>query len=147
MKLDNDIGTGDNTQVIVTGMGGRRAFDLAMELLFADQGYATHYQIKKIVRNLEYDIKPTELFEDHHECMIFYWHKDTDTVPLPYNMTFRECADLAWGWLQKQNYGETPDHDGSNDRGWAVFNESWGHIDNSQYGIGAVSPQWIWIGK
>lgn len=142
------IKTGDNSQVIVSGYGGRRAFDLAMELLFADQT-ASHYQVKIIDRSSSafLDKKVTPLFEDQHPCMIFYWYADKGTTPLPYKMTFKECADLAWGWLQQQDYKDEPDHDGSNSRGWAVFNESWGHVDNSHYAVGAVSPQWIWIGK
>jgi len=139
------IETGDNSQVIVSGFGGRRGFNLAMELLFAGHHEATHYKIKAISR-AEKGNKPTPLFEDH-VCMIFYWYPEKDTIPLPYPMSFKECADLAWGWLQKQEYGSEPDHDGSNEQGWSVFNEAWGMVDNSHGAIGAVTPQWIWYGK
>lgn len=143
------IETGDNSQVIVSGFGGRRAFDLAMELLFAGHTTATHYLIKKIDRSGPASIskKLTPLFEDGYLCMIFYSYPDKDTISLPYHMGVKECADLAWGWLQRQDYGPEPDHDGSNREGWTVFNESWGHVDNSHAAIGAVSPQWIWYGK
>lgn len=145
----NHIETGDNSQVIVSGFGGRRAFDLAMELLFAGHTTASHYKIKKIDRSSPafLDKKVTPLFEDSHVCMIFFWYPEKDTIPLPYPMNFKDCANLAWGWLQTREYGPEPDHDGSNGQGWSVFNESWGHVDNSHGAIGAVSPQWIWHGK
>jgi hypothetical protein len=45
------------------------------------------------------------------------------------------------------NYGEQPDHDGDNGKGWRVFNESWGHVFGMYQAICAVQPAWAMYGK
>lgn len=56
--------------------------------------------------------------------------------------------DIASDWLLGADYGEEPDHDGSNEKGWRCFRDTWGRID----GMGsaaflAVEPFWVEYGK
>lgn len=136
--------------VVLPTIGDLQPEDVALDIgrrwqVATANEYAVHYKLQAISRSL-HNTKPIPLFEDH-VCMVFYWHPSEGTIALPYRMSFKECADLAWGWLQSQEYGSEPDHDGSNSQGWAVFNESWGHVNGDYRAIGAVSPQWIWYGK
>lgn len=125
----------DNRHISVQSEG-RKAFDLAFQLLFdnAAGGKATHY------------------FEDKDKGLVLCWYEDASkkTVKLPSALTWRGAADLAWNWLEEQDekqYRERLDHDGSNGKGFKVYNEDWGHVAGSSYAILAVLPVWAWYGK
>jgi len=132
----------DNRHISVQSEG-RKAFDLAFQLLFdnAPGAKATHY------------------FEHSEKGFVLLWSADsfhtatTSSVPaniLPYAMDWKAAADLAWGWLserKKEDYREYLDHDGSNGKGFKAYNEDWGHVAGSHYGILAVLPVWAWYGK
>lgn len=133
-----------DNRVIDIRSEGRRALDLAFELMWdnAPGGKATHY------------------FDHPLMGLIFLWNEDSFVVEgnpykvtankLPYAMDWKAAADLAWGWLGEQpneKYGDFLDHDGSNGRGFRVYNESWTHVAGSHYGILAVLPMWAWYGK
>ena len=152
----------DNSQIIVISEG-KDTFATAMKLAFGRYS-ATHYAIQHppffdkdtiiytgkdayIRRGM--NPQPTELFETQHSRLIFFWHNpDWKTAQeLPFKMDIDDAINFAWGWLSKQDYGEEPDHDGSSGKGFAVYNETWGHVGGSFYGICAVSPQWSWYGK
>jgi hypothetical protein len=142
---------GDNGQIVVV-MEGREAFELAMRLAFLPHKYpkrsaATHYKIEKKPAFGGTNNLPTMLFETQHPRLIFYWIEDKTALELPFPMDVDDAINFAWGWLQKQDYGEEPDHDGSDGKGFAVYNEAWGHVGNSHAAICAVSPQWSWYGK
>jgi hypothetical protein len=69
---------------------------------------------------------------------------------LPYPMGWKEAADLAWGWLlnqPKEKYTDYLDHDGSNGKGFLIYNEGWGHVAGSHYAFLGVKPVWAWYGK
>lgn len=58
------------------------------------------------------------------------------------------CAEIAFDWLAAQPYPKEPDHDGSNKRGWLLWNDGWGSIDGFDYhSFLAVCPTWIMFGK
>lgn len=134
----------DNRHISVQSEG-RKSFDLAVQLVFenAPGGKATHY------------------FEHSEKGLIFLWHEDKFLNPvgslvtkeaskLPYAMDWKAAADLAWGWLQErkhEEYREVLDHDGSNGKGFRIYNEDWGHVAGSFYAILAVLPVWAWYGK
>lgn len=135
----------DNRHISVQSEG-RDAFDLAFQLLFDNcpNKKATHY--------LEH---PTAGF-------ILFWHEDDvhykidgayitlSANKLPYPMGWKESADLAWGWLLNQpleKYQDDLDHDGSNNKGFLVYNEYWGHVAESHYAFLGVKPVWAWYGK
>jgi hypothetical protein len=88
--------------------------------------------------------------------MILYWtDKGSETKPIrkfPYTLASRvEVENFVWGWLQspeaKELLGEEPNHDGSNDVGWRVFNEEWTHVDDDWSARVAICPIWAMYGK
>jgi hypothetical protein len=79
--------------------------------------------------------------------MIFFWTDCTISQPMPYPMKVDAAVQFAWNWLQTADYGPEPDHDGSNGRGWRIFNETWGHVKGEWAGICAIQPAWAMYGK
>ena len=71
--------------------------------------------------------------------------------PLPYEMNFEAAFQFAWGWLQseeaKKLRGPEPDHDGDNEPGWRVYNESWTHVDDFWEALVGIEPIWAMYGK
>jgi hypothetical protein len=125
----------DNRHISVQSQG-REAFNLAFQLLFDNAAgkKATHY------------------FEDPDKGLVLLWFEDKsrNSIPLLTPLSWKEAADLAWSWLSNQpteKYREYLDHDGSNGKGFRVYNEDWGHVAGSHYGILAVLPVWAWYGK
>lgn len=125
----------DNRHISVQSEG-RKAFDLAFQLLFdnAPGSKATHY------------------FEDPKKGLVLLWHEDEGkkSIKLPSPLSWKGAADLAWEWLSNQkedNYHDFLDHDGSNGQGFKVYNEDWGHVAGSHYAILGVYPVWAWYGK
>ena len=62
-------------------------------------------------------------------------------------MTLELAADFAAGWLGHANYGNAPDHDGDNGKGWRLYCEGCGYVDNDHYAFAAVQPVWAMYGK
>ena len=57
-------------------------------------------------------------------------------------------AILVKQWLDDVAvYPEEPDHDGSNSKGWRLFNEKWGKVNDEDAAICAIEPEWLWHGK
>jgi hypothetical protein len=78
------------------------------------------------------------LFEFAHEKM----------TPLPTPMPVSFVASMIHEWLKTAEYPAEPDQDGSNERGWRLYKESWGRINKFGWGsVGAVEPMWIEYGK
>ena len=138
----------DNRHISIQSEG-RSAFDLAFQLMFDNcpGKKATHY------------------FEHPKNGLLLLWDEDffIDTLrsannsdprvkanKLPYPMNWKAASDLAWGWLQNQpeeKYECNLDHDGSNGKGFKVYNEDWGHVAESHYAFLGVLPVWAWYGK
>jgi hypothetical protein len=129
----------DNFQVDVT-YEGRAAFDklLAIVMRHKAVAYAVHPSLG----------------------MVLFWHNDpanpqivragpatVPAVPLPYPMDAAATSAFVWGWLETVPRGREPDHDGSNGKGWRVYNEAWGHVGDNHYAIIAVQPAWAMYGK
>ncbi len=119
---------------------GKDAFYLAFQLFFDAHGKATHY------------------FEHPDKGFLLLWHEDTfmldnnrkSASKLPFPMDWKAAAELAWGWLLNQpeeSFRDYYDHDGSNGRGFKVYNEAWGHVAGSHYAFLGVLPVWAWYGK
>lgn len=98
---------------------------------------------------------------DKEKGFILYWHvKDANVTPFPTNMSAKWLAPLIMNWLESDeakemqctDWDSDTDHDGSNEYGFRVYTEEWGHInfDNGgidHYTIGAVRPAYLWYGK
>ena len=79
--------------------------------------------------------------------LVLYWTEADNVTPFLSKMTFSEVEPLVQGWLKEQDYGEQPDHDGSNGKGWHVYNEAWGHVNNEWEAFVAIEPAWAMYGK
>lgn len=56
-------------------------------------------------------------------------------------------TDQVKRFLASADYGPDPGHDGSNGRGFRVYNEAWARIGNCWTADFAVEPSWAWYGK
>jgi len=129
---------------------GDEALKHAFNLAFSKHKNAAFYAIRPAetaVNNADVaqSNRPTKSLR-----LIFFWCKQEgvkDLVPFPFKMDAAACAEFASRWLAEADYGPEPDHDGSNGRGWRLYNESWGHIDEEYSAIIAVAPNWAWFGK
>lgn len=45
------------------------------------------------------------------------------------------------------DYGRQPDHDGDNEKGWRLYNETWGMVGGDHSAFAAVEPAWAMYGK
>lgn len=81
--------------------------------------------------------------------LIFYWSdwREPKATKFLYPYTIKQAGDFALGWLEHVDYGPEPDHDGSNGKGWRIYNEDWGHVDHDQYAFVAIEPAWAMYGK
>ena len=85
-------------------------------------------------------------------AMVLLWHEDTvrgvKASQLPFPLTCDAAIDFLWSWLQTADFGEQPDHDGSNGHGFVVTTgDFWGHVEGSHYGFIGVYPDWQMYGK
>ena len=90
--------------------------------------------------------------DDKGQRIVFYWCKPNPNkvngyTPLPFRAGHEQIAMIAEGWLESIEYPPEPDHDGSNGKGFRIFNEDWGHVDNNEEAFLAVSPVWAMYGK
>ena len=58
----------------------------------------------------------------------------------------KQGADIVWDWLAHAEYGRD-EHDGAAYKGWRVFNQQYGIVDNHWDAFIAVRPMWINLPK
>lgn len=81
--------------------------------------------------------------------LILFWHKDESglMIPFPAPLDVAAVKPFIEAWLKAADYGPQPDQDGSNGKGWRVYNETWTHVADSHYAFVAIEPVWIMYGK
>ena len=131
----------DNKKVLIQ-CAGRTAFDLAMRVAFTTEYDKENEEPRK---------KASHYFEHPEKGLVFLWSEDksVNSSKLPVALDWKGSAELAWQWLDEQptsKYQDYCDHDGSNSKGFKVYNEAWGHVI-SHYAIIAIVPIWAWHGK
>lgn len=144
----------DNRLIDITSEGDE-ALALALQIVWdnAPGGKATHYKVMSYTdaeteMSGRYDIKvETHPDEKPLPTLILLWNAEADAMPLPYPLDLEGAINFAKGWLKNAEYGEEPDHDGSNGKGWRIFNNNWGHVMQLHYGIVGIRPNWAWYGK
>lgn len=141
-----------DNRIISIQSKGRKSFDLAFQIMFADT-----WNDKK-------DQVATHYFEHPDKGLIFLWSDDKFQIKLPDHGDFqtevasklltplgwKEAADLSWTWLLNQpenKYQDWIDHDGSMGKGFRIYNEDWGHVAKSHYAILGLVPVYAWYGK
>lgn len=86
--------------------------------------------------------------------LVFYWTDSKgDKFPVP--VSVEGASEIAWEWLQSDqakemefaSWDHDADHDGSNDLGFRVYCEDWGHVAGRWEAIVAVRPAYCWYGK
>lgn len=74
----------------------------------------------------------------------------------PGELSAEECAPMVYRWLNSPiakamdctGWDADSDHDGSNEYGWRVYVEDWGHVGKHTGGtICAIRPAYMWYGK
>lgn len=93
-----------------------------------------------------------------HGLILYAYHSDSSDRPIndfPSKLTADQCLPIIQSWLSGE-FAETVelspwcddcDHDGHNGKGWQVYLEDWGHVDNQWGVICAVKPAFMWYGK
>jgi len=82
--------------------------------------------------------------------LVFFDREDVkDMTPFPTPLSLERAAEIAFDWLDGgATYGQGPDHDGENAKGWRCYREAWGRIDGFGHGsFVAIEPCWIMYGK
>ena len=133
---------------------GREALRLALQLVFNHK--STHWQFK------------AKYYVEHPVYgLVFLSNKEgKDSQRLPVALNADTATELAWQWLAETEYPQEPPHDGSNNKGFRVYCDYWGHVGGSGHtdedgerledvdtsdcyhqAIVAVKPTWTWYGK
>lgn len=81
------------------------------------------------------------------KTLILLWHEERESQPFPAELDLELATSFVDAWLKQQDYGQSPDHDGSNGQGWRVFCDHWGHVLDHHYAICGIQPQWAMYGK
>jgi len=84
----------------------------------------------------------------------------TNRMGRPEEIGSEELTDILWEWKDGEQAKEVElgdwendaDHDGSNDIGWRLYTERWGHIESYEhtidhYSIAAFKRVYLWYGK
>lgn len=146
--LSDNQGLGDMYHFDVNGKT-REMFDVVMELaMLASPG-------RKVTDVKSY--KSLALASDFpriSSSLILYWADpgpESGAVMLPYPMCLKQISEFVWGWLESLTSVEwppEPEHDGSNSKGWRIFNERWSQIDGEgHYAFAKIEPFWQVHGK
>lgn len=79
--------------------------------------------------------------------LILFWAEHERATPLPFGLDAKGAAEFMMHWLEEADYGSEPDHDGDNGKGWRVYSEGWGHVDDLWQAHVAIQPVWAMYGK
>ncbi len=139
----------DNKQFNINGRT-KEQLNLAVELLLLDE-----YGGKK---------GATGYYFSKEKGLVLTWHINSNKVTAftnrlgqPEKMYAKELTDTLWKWLdteeakstEKTDWDSDSDHDGSNELGWRLYVDEWGHIKGANgsldhYSIAAFKPAYLW---
>lgn len=86
---------------------------------------------------------------------ILYSYKTGDRmIPFPSKINAVQAAQMIFDWMKSDEAKKIPcegwdcnsDHDGSNEKGWRVYTQDWGHADGD-WNCVIVKPAYLWYGK
>lgn len=79
--------------------------------------------------------------------MVLFWSAKGFGAPgvqqFPTPLGPEAVEPLVRAWLESVDYGREPDHDGSNRKGWRVFNERWGYVNDWSNAFVGIEPVWL----
>lgn len=96
---------------------------------------------------------------DKEKGFVLYWHTEKRGHKFPVPIGYKALAQIVYEWLQSEEAGTVTlgeweddcDHDGSNELGFRVYLDEWGHININgsldHYTLGAIKPVYCWYGK
>jgi hypothetical protein len=143
----------DNPRLILLGRG-QTTFILGMQIAFKLTGNNTEAKYWWMYKRQDEDRVNREkldlLGETKCKCLVLSWASGDEEKHKSVLPAFMDCpaaTSFAWNWLSRQEYGPEPDYDGSNEKGFLLFNETWGHVGGDHYAIVAIAPAWAMLGK
>lgn len=91
-----------------------------------------------------------KVFNRKPQLLVLYW-----TIPSNINnycpfLTPLSGSALAYtveAWLLGVDYETEPDQDGINTKGFRIFNEAWGHVEDERQAFMGIQPVWAMYGK
>ena len=164
---------GDNFKVEVRSEG-RKHFEAAVRLAWSavPGGKATHYMTPIPEHNCDecYGQGQKGTYENKeridYTCpscngqkitpsrsgIVLLWGEDRvrliKATPLPFPLAVDAAVNFLWDWLETADFGQEPDHDGSNGKGFIVTTgDFWGHVEGSRYAFIGVYADWQMYGK
>jgi hypothetical protein len=89
---------------------------------------------------------------NHDYGIILCTYSTSGFTPFLTPMSSDTTTSTIWDWLCDQDvddfkldeWEEDCDHDGTNDKGWRVYTDTWGDVDE---GFIAIKPVYLWYGK
>jgi len=140
----------DNFKIDVVSKG-KETLKLALDIALHHEVHVTHY----VVIEHKIDVNEWDKQDKKRTTLVLFWSNDESfkpkPSPLPFKMKGEALMSFVWSWLEdtfeNDALGNEPDHDGSNSKGWRIFNETWGHVAGSHYGVVGVQPVWAMHGK
>ncbi len=118
----------ENRQITVKA-AGKTSFDLAIRLAFEYHSKAVGYSVEE-------------------NTLFFYWWNYDKATQLPFEMEAEDAIKFAWAWFESTPVGtEEPDHDGSNGKGFIIYNDNSGHLLNVWQAIIGIKPIWAMYHK
>lgn len=132
--------TSDDTTTLPASKDTSFRFDITndknlaeiLELAFSEKGEACAYKVKNGRLILSWVGSPSPA-------------SDWSSFLTP--LTASSMVGMVKDWLATQDYGKEPNHDGTAVKGFHVYNERWGQIDNDYQAFVAIEPHWIFCGK
>jgi len=80
--------------------------------------------------------------------LVLFRYNSENMTKFPAPLSVEATANMAFEWLKSTDYGREPDHDGHNEKGWLLWNDSWGQIEGCGYSsFLVIAPMWIMYGK
>jgi hypothetical protein len=138
----------DNFSIDMTAEG-RETLKEVLSIVFrhnAPGGKASHWAEVQVSAQAEWFGAGT-----NRKALVLFWQEEKreglDVQRFPAPLTSAKAADMVSEWLAEADYGPQPDHDGSNDRGFRIYCDFWGHFEGSHYAIVGIVPAWAMYGK
>ncbi len=144
----------DNFSIDVTAEGAttlRELFNIAFRHNCAGDR-VTHWSVRHLCTPTNPAAKPAWVDapgDGTTPVLVLYWHAPErgDHTAFPWPHDVEAATRCAWGWLENQDFGEQPDHDGDNGQGFRVFVDPWGQVAGSSYAVVGVTLAWAMYGK
>lgn len=84
----------------------------------------------------------------NRKAFVLLWHEEgVGCHPFPSKLDAAGAYEAVRRWLSEAEYGDKPDQDGSNKKGFRAYCDFWGHFESLRYAIVGIVPAWAMYGK